>query len=187
MFSKYLSYYFFSLIFLVIFICLTTSIFAKYSFNTSIIPSSNFIWPTPKYHTITSPFGPRKSPTNGASTSHSGIDIGAPEGTDILSISDGYVTYTGFNGAGGYTITVSSEPYTISYCHVNPDFQVSVSEYVSKGQVISKVGPKYVSDVPNNPYKDSSGKNTNGATTGPHLHLTIRKKGTLINPISVLN
>jgi len=44
------------------------------------------------------------------------------------------------------------------------------------------VGPKYVENVPNNKYKDSSGRTTNGATTGCHLHLTIKKDGQAVNP-----
>ena len=34
-----------------------------------------------------------------------------------------------------------------------------------------------------NTYKDSSGKPTNGATTGPHLHLGIRLNGEYVNPL----
>ena len=37
-----------------------------------------------------------------------------------------------------------------------------------------------------NTYKDSQGNPTNGATTGPHLHLTIKKEGQLIDPLSII-
>ena len=40
---------------------------------------SKFLWPTPGFTTITSYFGYRNAPTSGASSYHSGIDIGAPE------------------------------------------------------------------------------------------------------------
>lgn len=56
---------------------------------------------------------------------------------------------------------------------------------IQKGDLIAFVGPKYINDIPNNPYKDSTGKSTNGATTGPHLHLTIKKDGTPINPLEL--
>ena len=38
-----------------------------------------------------------------------------------------------------------------SYCHCNPDFIVSVGDSIVKGQIIGKVGPKYVSGVPRKP------------------------------------
>ena len=41
--------------------------------------NSKFLWPTPGHTTITSYFGKRNAPTSGASTYHSGIDIGAPQ------------------------------------------------------------------------------------------------------------
>ena len=52
------------------------------------------------------------------------------------------------------------------------------------GQIIGQVGPKNVYGIKNNPYKDSSGKPTNGATTGPHLHFTIKKDGKAVNPLN---
>ena len=148
---------------------------------------SKFLWPTPGFTTITSYFGYRNAPTSGASSYHSGIDIGAPEGTKILAIFSGTVTYTGFSGAGGFTVTVKSKEFTASYCHVSPQFIVSVGEYVLKGTTIANVGPKNVYGVLNNPYKDSFGNPTNGATTGPHLHLTIKKDGQAVNPLDYIS
>ena len=54
---------------------------------------------------------------------------------------------------------------------------------VKQGQVIGRVGPKYVYGVPGNQYSDSSGRPTNGATTGCHLHLGIRIDGKYQNPL----
>lgn len=135
------------------------------------------------YSTITSYYGYRKAPTSGASTYHSGIDIAAPKDSNIVSLFSGNVTYTGFNGAGGYTITIKNNEFIASYCHVSPDFKVYVGQSVRKGNVIGKVGPKNVYGVSNNPYKDKNGNPTNGATTGPHLHLTLKKNSQLVNPL----
>ena len=88
------------------------------------ISLSDFIWPTPGYTTITSGFGYRTAPTAGSSTYHSGIDIGAPFGANIVSIFSGTVTYTGFSGPGGFTITIKNGNYIASYCHVSPIFLV---------------------------------------------------------------
>lgn len=130
-----------------------------------------FIWPIPGYTQISSPFGKRHAPTSGASSFHYGTDIPAPEGTKLIAIHDGEITFRSFLGAGGYTITLSFDNYRVSYCHVSPNFIVSVGDTVKQGQVIGYVGPKYVYGVAGNIYSDSSGKPTNGATTGCHLHL----------------
>ena len=135
---------------------------------------------------ITSYYGYRKAPTSGASTYHSGIDIAAPEGTKLVAILDGKVTRTSWGGAGGYTITIESGEYSFSYCHSDPNFIVKVGDEVKKGQVIGKVGPKNVYGVPGNPYKDSQGNPTNGATTGCHCHFTVKKNGETIDPLTIL-
>lgn len=141
-------------------------------------------WPIPGYTYISSHFGLRDAPTEGASTQHSGIDIPAPEGTEMISIMDGKVVSTGWGGAGGYTVTIESSDgvYKFSYCHADPKFIVEKGQVVEKGEVIGHIGPKYVTGPENNPYKDENGKTTNGATTGCHCHFTLRKDGELIDP-----
>ena len=54
-----------------------------------------------------------------------------------------------------------------------------------KGQLIGHVGPKNVYGVKGNPYKDSKGRPTNGATTGPHLHFGVRKNEKYMNPLDL--
>ena len=45
------------------------------------------------------------------------------------------------------------------------------------------MGPKNVYGVPGNQYHDSDGNPTNGATTGPHLHLGFRIDNSYVNPL----
>jgi len=47
------------------------------------------------------------------------------------------------------------------------------------------VGPKNVYGVKGNPYRDSNGNPTNGATTGPHLHLGVRINEKYIDPLNL--
>ena len=136
------------------------------------------------YSTITSYFGKRVSPTAGASNYHKGIDIGAPEGTVLIAATDGLITYVGFLGGGGYTITLSNENMKITYCHVSPNFLVNVGDFVQRGQVIAQVGPKYVYGVAGNTYHDAQGNPTNGATTGCHLHFGVRVDENYVNPLN---
>ena len=146
--------------------------------------NSEFLWPTPGFTTITSPFGKRYSPTYGASSYHEGIDIGAPAGTNIFSVLSGTVTLAEFYGAGGCTVIIDSGIYKVMYCHVSPNFLVYVGQNVNQGDLIANVGPKNVYGFSENYFKDSNGNPTNGSTTGPHLHLNIKKNGSSIDPLS---
>lgn len=103
------------------------------------ISSQGFYWPLPGKTFISSYFGKRVSPTTGASTYHGGIDIPASDGTYFLAVTDGQIIYTGFNGGGGYTITSKNDKYTISYCHVCPNFLVSVGDIINSGDIIGQV------------------------------------------------
>lgn len=147
------------------------------------ISTSNFTWPVPGYNNITSNFGYRKSPTSGAGSYHGGVDIAVPTGSNIISASTGVVSYLGFYGANGFTVKVESGNLVFIYSHVSPNFLVYPGQIVNKGQIIAKVGPKNVYGIYNNPYKDSNGNPTNGATTGPHLHFAIKKDGKAVNPL----
>lgn len=148
------------------------------------INPNGFVWPIPGYTRISSPFGKRTAPTGGASSFHYGCDIPAPQGTKLIAIHDGQITFAKFLGAGGYTITLSFNNYKVSYCHIDPNFLVSVGDTVVQGQVIALVGPRNVYGIPGNPYKDEHGNPTNGASTGCHLHIGFRIDGSYQNPLN---
>lgn len=158
-FFKFISGYFsIMLIFIILVFFLITQ-------NSNTTLEDNFMWPLDGYTYISSYFGYRNSPTSGASTYHSGIDIPAPEGTNILAVCSGTVKFASWGAGGGYTIVVENDDIKVSYCHVSPNFIVSKYDTVVAGQIIANVGPKNVYGIINNPYKDSLGKPTNGATT----------------------
>ena len=148
------------------------------------ISNSIFYWPIPGYTRISSYFGKRNSPTAGASLFHQGIDVPAPAGTNLVAVFSGTITYIGFNGSGGYAIYIENDNLQCIYNHVSPNYIIDIGNYVYSGQVVGQVGPKNVYGVKNNPYKDNNGNPTNGATTGPHLHFTIKKDGKAVNPLN---
>lgn len=153
----------------------------KEQFDTNL-----FIWPIPGCNKISSKFGLRKSPTAGASSFHSGIDIPAPEGTKLYAIDDGIVTFAGWGAGGGYTITVQLKNYSdlkFSLCHVSPIMLVTEGDFVKRGEIIARVGPKNVYGISNNQYRDANNEPTNGATTGCHLHFIIKKNNVPTNPL----
>jgi len=105
----------------------------SYSFT---MDNTEYIWPTPGYTSINSYFGKRSSPTAGASSFHKGIDIGAPQGTNLIAVTSGKITFTGFFGGGGYTITLTNGNMKFTYCHVSPNYIVKKGDIVQKGDII---------------------------------------------------
>lgn len=159
------SYIFILMILLIIFFsCISLNFnYSDFGINEEEIYISNagFAWPIPGFYKISSYFGQRNSPTSFASSYHAGLDIPASENTYFLASISGTVTFTGFNGSGGYTIILENENIKVTYCHVSPNFLVNVGDYVERASVIGQVGPYHVYDVLNNPYKDKSGIPTN--------------------------
>lgn len=182
--------YFMFPIFFIIFAFLVLGYIMYSNYHISSLPndssyeiySSGFVWPTPNYTQITSQFGYRNSPFTGKKAYHSGIDIGAPQGSKVISAFSGIVTYIGFSGANGFTVRISNNSFEATYSHLSPNFIVYLGQEVFIGDTIALVGPKNVYSIPNNPYKDSNGNPTNGSTTGPHLHFSLKKGRQIYQP-----
>lgn len=124
---------------------------------------STYAWPAASYR-VTSYFGPRRAPTNGASTYHRGIDIAGASGTAIYATASGVVSRRYYTFGGGNQIEIDHGNGVKSvYKHLSR-YNVSVGQSVSKGQRIASMG------------------NT-GISTGPHLHFEILINGTQVNPL----
>ena len=117
---------------------------------------------------ITDDYGPRSSPTAGASTDHKGIDIAATYGEPVRAAKDGVVTVAEYGSSGGNYVIIDhgkdSNGNTIwtMYCH-NSRLCVSVGEKVKQGQKIAEAG-------------------STGVSTGVHCHLSVFKNGEYDNP-----
>ncbi|MBR4395575.1 MAG: peptidoglycan DD-metalloendopeptidase family protein [Eubacteriaceae bacterium] len=129
-----------------------------------------FIWPTPGYYSITSPFGYRIHPISHVRAFHGGIDIGAPKNARAVATANGKVIYASWNGGYGNCIILDlgkdskGNSYAAVYAHLN-GYAVSVGDIVTQGQVIGYVG-------------------TTGLSTGYHLHFEIRINNTRVNPVN---
>ena len=125
--------------------------------------TGSMMWPCPSSKRVTSDYGPRTSPTNGASSNHKGIDIGAAYGADIVAADGGTVLIATYSSSGGnYVIIDHGGGLCTVYMHAS-SLTVSAGQTVSKGQVIAKVG-------------------STGISTGNHLHFGVTLNGVYVSP-----
>lgn len=94
---------------------------------------------------------------------HMGIDLAAPEGTDVHSATYG-TAMTGFDpsGAGNFVVVIEDSHVRVIYCHLSA-FRVGSGANVHPGQVIGLVG-------------------ATGLATGPHVHLQVDVDGVPVDP-----
>lgn len=137
--------------------------------TSNVTPStSGFISPLPGGAYVTCAYGWRVHPIWGDKRFHSGVDLGASQGTPIYAIAAGTVTTATYGDANGYYVSIShGNGYGSVYCHMT-NYIVSVGDSVSQGQVIGYVG-------------------STGWSTGPHLHFEIHVNGSTVNPMDYIS
>lgn len=136
----------------------------------AVAETSRVVFPLPAgTWTQTSPFGWRVHPIAGVEAFHAGTDYAAPNGTPILAVADGTVTYAGPQPGYGNAITirhtVGGQTFTSLYGHMwDGHLYVQAGQTVVAGQHIADVG-------------------SNGDSTGPHLHVEVHDpSGAPIDP-----
>ena len=142
------------------------------------VPSSTgFIRPLVKA-TVTSEFGMRYHPTRHIWTLHSGIDLGVPIGTNVYPAATGVVTKIARvknpniagSSCGGNKIyvkhLVNGKEFVTVYMHVHT-IKVNLGDYVTVNTVIAGSG---------------GGESYDYCTTGPHLHFSIMKGKSYLQP-----
>lgn len=118
--------------------------------------------------TITSGFGLREAPVEGASTNHKGVDIVLSD-SNIPAVSDGVISYIGYSQSGGNMVWVTdSAGNTQKYMHLAEQASGSVGDYVTEGQTLGIMG-------------------STGYSTGDHVHFQVENSsGTALDPISYM-
>jgi murein DD-endopeptidase MepM/ murein hydrolase activator NlpD len=116
---------------------------------------------------VSSHFGMRQHPVSQEWKHHNGLDIAASTGTPIHPTASGLVTLAGERGGLGNVVVIDhGNGWMSTYAHCD-ELRVATGERVEQGQIIATVGET-------------------GLTTGPHLHLELRKDGILVNPAEIL-
>lgn len=144
--------------------CLAAELGRKENIETVLLKGGDMAWPVPSSHVVTSPFGMRRHPVTGKFSFHTGMDISAVPGAEIVSAADGIVRGTGDDSVYGLWILLDhGTGWATFYAHCSV-LLVSPGDMISKGQKIAEAG------------------NT-GMSTGSHLHFEVRQKGKLIDPL----
>jgi len=116
---------------------------------------------------VSSAYGIRINPVTGKQGMHGGIDLAAPEGTEVYAAKSGTVTETGEDAILGKYIIISHDNNMVSlYGHLS-SISVSLNAKVLSGAVIARVG-------------------STGQSTGPHLHFELRQNGQSRDPARLL-
>lgn len=114
---------------------------------------------------ISSTYGYRKDPFTKKKVKHNGLDLSVRY-ENVYSMFDGIVEKIGSDSRSGNYIKMRYGAYLVSYCHLS-------RKYVNEGDTVWAGDPIAVSG------------NT-GRSTGPHLHLTVKKGDTVVDPHTLL-
>jgi murein DD-endopeptidase MepM/ murein hydrolase activator NlpD len=118
------------------------------------------IWPVSGV--VFQPFGMRRHPFTGRQEFHKGVDIPAWVGCPIRVAADGVIVYSDWSRGYGQTVIVDhGNGYLTLYAHCER-LLAQPGDYVTKGQLIAKVG-------------------STGLSTGPHVHYEVQYQNKPIN------
>ncbi len=112
---------------------------------------------------MSSRYGYRSDPFSGKRSWHAGVDFAGKDGSNIVAVASGVVTWSSSRNGYGNLIEINhGGNVTTRYGHCK-ELLVKVGEVVKKGQVIAKMG-------------------STGRSTGPHVHFEVLKGSKTLNP-----
>ena len=132
-----------------------------------LITSRHFApkWPV-KDIVVSSFFGTRIDPISGKKKRHRGVDFAVPVGSDVYAVAAGTVTQSERRGSYGHLVVIRHRSgWESRYAHLDKRL-VRRGQRVEAGQRIAESG-------------------NSGRSTGPHLHLELRKSGKAVDPLRV--
>lgn len=133
------------------------------SLKSRILPSGRAV----ERGLLSSKFGSRIDPFTGKREQHRGIDIAGKEGSGILAVADGVVSWAGERAGYGNLVEINhGDGYITRYGH-NSRLLVKAGDTVSKGEKIALMG-------------------STGRSTGPHVHVEVLRNGQPVDPADYL-
>lgn len=125
------------------------------------------IWPA-RGGRVISGYGMRRIPYSRSGFQfHTGIDILAAYGSEVVATAEGEIVFTGYQGSYGNLVVIDhGYGYETYYAHLS-GFAITAGEFVERGQVVGYMG-------------------ASGRTTGTHLHYEVRHDGSPINPYNYM-
>lgn len=111
---------------------------------------------------MSSRYGYRSDPFSGKRAWHAGVDFAGKDGSDIVAVASGVVTWSSSRYGYGNLVQINHGGVTTRYGHCK-EILVKVGEVVKKGQVIARMG-------------------STGRSTGPHVHFEVIKNNKSLNP-----
>lgn len=136
-------------------------------YNVTYVGNSTYwAWPTSKPFKISSYYGYRVHPVYKDQRFHDGVDITGTKSDNIYAIQAGTVSAVSYHSSmGNYVKVDHGNGYVSSYLHLSKQL-VSVGDSVEKGELVGIMG-------------------CTGTCTGKHLHLSITKNGSKMNPLEL--
>lgn len=116
---------------------------------------------------LSSPFGYRSDPFNGKRTWHNGVDLAGKDGSDIIAVAAGVVTFAGDRHGYGNLVEIDhGDGLVTRYAHAKA-VVVETGQVVEKGRTIATMG-------------------STGRSTGPHVHFEVLQNGKARNPVTYI-
>jgi murein DD-endopeptidase MepM/ murein hydrolase activator NlpD len=117
---------------------------------------------------ISSYFGMRNDPFSGKRTMHKGMDFAGKEGSNVVAVAAGVVTWAGHRYGYGELVEINhGKGYVTRYGH-NKAVLVEIGDRIRPGQAIATMG-------------------STGRSTGPHVHFEVVRNGKVVDPTKYIS
>jgi len=117
---------------------------------------------------MSSKYGMRTDPFHGDQRWHGGVDFAGKDGSPVVAVASGVVTWSGVRSGYGNLVELShSDGFVTRYAH-NEQNLVELGTVVKKGQHIALMG-------------------SSGRSTGPHVHFEVFKNGRTVDPATYIH